>query len=218
MGLARLVMSLTPLWIYAERVAGPEAFSPADPAEAVRVERLVDPARRQDILYARHLMRTLIADTYDRQGAGITLQVFDEAPPRVEGMDDVAVSWSRSGPHALAALLPHGRLGVDLEQVKPVRWTAMLDMIATPVERTALERISGEKAALYGFYRLWCAKEALLKWRGTGLRGGAKTVSVPDAFMTGDSDEIIVTDRDNPVHLKALYPAEGIVAALAFSG
>ncbi|WP_300381374.1 4'-phosphopantetheinyl transferase superfamily protein [Henriciella sp.] len=210
-------MSLIPVWTYAENIAGPGAFSPAGPEEAARVEKLADPARRQEILHARHLMRTLLAETYERQESSVVIHSFDDAPPRAEGFEDIAVSWSRSGPHALAACLPNGRLGVDLERIRPVRWKAMLDMIATPPERAALASISEEKTALVAFYRLWCAKEALLKWRGTGLRGGAKTVSVPEAVITGDKEKVVVTEGGIEVHLETLCPDEDLIAVMAFS-
>lgn len=215
-GASPQAMPIEPLWSYSRRVPGGTAYTLATSDEAARIGRLVDPEKAQDLLHARHLMRELVAGHAGLEAGSVSLKVFDDAPPKAEGMEGLAISWSRSGPHALAALLPSGRIGADIEQVKPVNTKAMLDMIALPHEREAIGAGS-EADALLSFYRLWCAKEAVLKWRGTGLRGGAKTVSVPADFITGAADAADLVEAGMRVRLRIMAAAPDCVAVIAFS-
>ncbi|WP_300395447.1 4'-phosphopantetheinyl transferase superfamily protein [Henriciella sp.] len=210
-------MQDTPVWTHACRQAAAPPLSPRDQREADRAGRLIDPAHAQNFLHARHLMRLLAARELRLAEDAVRLEIHDDAPPGVEGDDSVSVSWSRSGPHAFAALLRDGRLGADVEQVLPRRVAPMLDMIATQTERAVMAGLGDGPDALHGFYRLWCAKEAVLKWRGNGFRGGAKTIDIPVPFISGGIDDVELDEGGTIVHLKAIHPSEDWLAVLAFS-
>ena len=211
-------MSVIPAWKLSDRTAAERTFAPADEAERLRAGRFRDLQKAQDYLHARHLVRTLAAETFDLPAEEIGLQVFDDACPRLTGFDAAGISWSRSGGLALAACLPEGRVGADLEVVRPVEVRSILGMIAQQAEAETVLAADSDDCRLRRFYRLWCAKEALLKRRGTGLRGGAKTVSVPVDFIRGETSRVTLDDQGSAVDLLALDAAAGCVAVLAFSG
>lgn len=205
-----------PVWIHGERRPG-ERFSPMDAAETARAGRLRDPAAAQDFLHARDLMRRLIAEARGVSRSGVVLQAYDDAAPQAQGFETTGISWSRSGHHAIAALMEKGRIGVDLECVVPRQTGALLDMIATSAERARINALGMSDAALAGFYRLWCTKEAVLKWRGTGLRGAAKSVEVPTDIIAGTATETGMDEPGGRLHLKVIQPSADWLAVLAFS-
>ena len=206
-----------PVWEISRPTSTSPAVTSADEDESRRAARYRNPDSAQDFLHARCLMRRLAGRTCRCVPCDITLTVFDDAPPRLEGAEAVAVSWSRSGPVALAALLEKGRIGVDVEQIRAIEIRPMLAMIAQPEEADCVLAGQDDTGLRLRFYRLWCAKEALLKWRGTGLRGGAKTVPVPPAFVDGTEDMSSLCLDDTLVTLRALDVAESLVAVMAFS-
>ena len=207
-----------PVWRYALRSEDAGPFGAVGEAEAMRAAKLRDPARAQDYLHARHLMRALIAEGAEVAVGAVEIAAFDDAPPVAYGIENMGISWSRSGPHALAALVRNGRVGADIEAVREIAIAPMLDMIAVPDERETVLTLGGGEAGLRGFFRLWCAKEAMLKWRGTGLRGGAKTATIPAAIITGQQEEILLEDSGRTLRLTALPLGAACVGFLAVSG
>lgn len=80
--------------------------------------------------------------------------------------------WSHSGGHLLVALGEQTRLGVDLERQRPRR--QMREVIARffhPEEIRWLEAMDAVTCE-HWFFRVWCAKEALLKAHGHGISFG----------------------------------------------
>ncbi len=80
--------------------------------------------------------------------------------------------WSHSGGHLLVALGEQARLGVDLERQRPRR--QMREVIARffhPEEIRWLQALDASTCE-HWFFRVWCAKEALLKAHGHGISFG----------------------------------------------
>ena len=211
-------MTSLPVWVHSERSADDIAYQPVGDSEQARAARLISPETAQNFLHARNVMRKLVADECGLAADEVQLRAYDDARSSVKGIDKISVSWSRSGPHAFAALLRDGRVGADIEQLRPLNTGPVLQMIANEDERRVLEPLGNGDAALCGFYRLWCAKEAVLKWRGKGLRGGPKSVVVPGPFISGEKPDMDFEEAGRQVHLKAIQPSDDWVAVLAFSG
>lgn len=211
-------MTSIPVWVHSERSADDTALQPVGDSEQARAARLISPQTAQNFLHARNVMRQLVADECGLAPEEVQLRAYDDARSSVKGIDKIGVSWSRSGPHAFAALMHDGRVGADIEQVRPLNTGPVLQMIASEDERRVLGSLGDGDAALRGFYRLWCTKEAVLKWRGKGLRGGPKSVVVPGVFISGEQEEMDYEEAGRQVHLKAIQPSDDWVAVLAFSG
>ena len=210
-------MTPPPVWTHSCRQPDQQVYSPQGDIEAERAARLIDMETAQNFLHARDLTRRLVAREAGLNPEAVTLRAYDDARSSIQGLESIGVSWSRSGPHALAALVREGRIGADIEQLQPLNTRPVLQMISTEAERDILGTLEGEDA-LKGFYRLWCAKEAVLKWRGKGLRGGPKSVIVADEFIAGQSLDIEMTDKNSTVRLLAVEPSPDCVGVLAFSG
>ena len=93
---------------------------------------------------------------------------------RVDGVSQaVFVSLTHKDNLSIAFMSAQRAVGLDYETVKP-RSAAFLKLAFTPAELQLLEHIaSPERLAWYT--RLWCAKEAVSKSLGTGLKGRPKS-------------------------------------------
>lgn len=80
--------------------------------------------------------------------------------------------WSHSGGHLLVALGQGMRLGVDLERIQPrPRMAEVIGRFFHPAEIDWLLGLD-EADRQHWFFRVWCAKEALLKAHGHGISFG----------------------------------------------
>jgi len=84
----------------------------------------------------------------------------------------VGTGWSHSHGLLLVAMGEGVRLGVDLEPLRPrPRMLEIVQRFFHPAEITWLESLD-ENARNHWFFRVWCAKEALLKAQGQGISFG----------------------------------------------
>ena len=89
----------------------------------------------------------------------------------------VDVSLSHGGGWVAAAAHRHGRIGVDVEAVRPVS-PALARRCLSAGELSWLEDAADAAARERRFLRLWTAKEAYLKAIGTGLGTDPRTVTI----------------------------------------
>lgn len=134
------------------------------------------------------------------------------------------VNWSHSGEALLAAWTPAGRVGVDIELLRPrPKALALARRFFAPEETAALEALAVDPAQLeHAFTRLWCAKEALLKADGRGLSFGLEKLRfVIDPETADDAPpQLIACDPalGRPEHwrISAWTPRPGYLATLAW--
>ena len=94
-------------------------------------------------------------------------------------------SVSHSGGHGLIALVPHGRIGVDVEERTPRRnLSDDIRLLFAPGERAELEAADRDRRTDL-FYRLWTLKEAVLKAAGLGLALDTAGFEIPRALYRG---------------------------------
>ena len=101
------------------------------------------------------------------------------APALAPGFD-YAISITHSGDYALAAALAGktNALGVDMEAISPVDIPALLHAGFSPKEQNAYAG-----ADLETILKIWTIKEALLKYRRTGLKTSAKKIEWLDETL-----------------------------------
>lgn len=97
----------------------------------------------------------------------------------------ISFNVSHSGKHGLIAIAPKGRLGVDIEERTDRRdFDRLIEAAFGPNEQIDLKQecVSGKFQL---FYKLWTAKEALIKALGTGLSLDPGTFEAPSAIRQG---------------------------------
>lgn len=85
-------------------------------------------------------------------------------------------SLSHSGDWAVCALAK-APIGIDVQQRRPVDVLALAERFFAPQE-AALLRSLPESEQNRAFFRLWTAKESILKAQGSGLSGGLNRVPI----------------------------------------
>lgn len=85
-------------------------------------------------------------------------------------------SLSHSGSYAVCAMAD-APIGIDIQEQRPVAVLPLAERFFAPSE-VALLRSLPEVERERAFYRLWTAKESILKADGVGLAGGLSRVTV----------------------------------------
>ena len=118
---------------------------------------------------------------------------------------------------ALVAVTRVGRIGVDVEGVRPVK--DVDDLVArffSERENEAFQKVSDDQKPA-AFFNLWTRKEALLKATGEGITRSLSLVEV--SFLPGDPARLLAIDGDAAPaaqwSLRELSPAAGFTGALA---
>jgi 4'-phosphopantetheinyl transferase len=153
--------------------------------------------------------------------SGLALIADAYGKPRLAVPPSLGFNLSHCGDVALLAI-GHGiELGVDVEALRPrPRALQLAQRYFTPDEAAALAILS-EDERQQAFYRLWTAKEAVLKALGRGLAFGLNRVGfrletggtavLPQQFTHAAAPASAWT-------LHALVPAPGYLGALAWRG
>jgi 4'-phosphopantetheinyl transferase len=132
--------------------------------------------------------------------------------------DDLQFSLSDKGDWLLAAVARGVAPGVDLEALTP-RPTALklARRWFTAAEADALEALPAAQRDP-AFYRLWTAREAVLKATGRGLAFGLNRL----AFASDETDQLRLCrlDGDDPAawQLHLMAAADGYLGAVAWRG
>jgi 4'-phosphopantetheinyl transferase len=204
---------------------GPENFVLSSPARAAR--QLGGDVHLWRLPYARSMERApllaLLAVYLDAEPASLELRNDEFGKPRllVDGAEhpDLQFNWSHSGGHALVALARDVAPGVDIEQRRDgVKTLEIAQRFFAPDEARTLAACAGaEREAL--FFRLWCAKEAVLKALGRGLAFGLERVAFErqgDSWRPARFD----TEAGDPAgwQVRTLSPAAECAGALAWRG
>ncbi len=93
-------------------------------------------------------------------------------PELTGALQRYGTGWSHSGDVLLVALGEGVRLGVDLELLRPrPRLLEIVRRFFHPAETAWLESLPADERE-HWFFRVWCAKEAVLKAHGQGISFG----------------------------------------------
>lgn len=166
-----------------------------------------EPGAREVLGHALGLPPHALPITRDAQGR----------PHFIAPLHHLETGWSHSGDMLLVALGEGVELGVDVERLRArPRALEVAERFFHPDE-TAWLRSLEDDARDAGFFRLWCAKEAVLKAHGQGLSFGLHRLRFEigaDAVTLVECDASLGHARDWHVHDWQPWP--GYHAALAW--
>ncbi len=153
--------------------------------EARRAEllRLRDPADFHRSLLAELSVRLEIMQTLRIFGDDIRIFRGENQKPRLKNFPDFHFNISHSGDFSVCAF-DDFPVGVDVEKVRPIAVQKFAARLFSPREQAALEKAPDPLAE---FFRLWTAKESVVKQRGTTLARDLKALEVlGGASLNGD--------------------------------
>ena len=151
--------------------------------EQARAARFRFDHHRHHFIAGRGLLRVLLGQYVQQEPQVLRFEYGDRGKPKLAnpGVDSQATSLqfnvSHSGGVALYAIALNRRVGIDLEELRPMPNAAQLaQRFFTEGEYAQLSAQPPEQQEL-AFFRGWTRKEAYLKATGEGL-GGLETVEV----------------------------------------
>lgn len=151
-----------------------EALSPP---ERRRIGAFRRPEDAVASLLARSLMTDLAAGALGCPAAGVRLEREPSGRPYVaEPVPAPDINAAHAGAWIAAAVAAAGRIGIDVEPVRPVPEGLVARCLA-PSELAALAPLPPAEAT-DRFFRFWTAKEAYLKATGLGLSVDPRAVAV----------------------------------------
>ncbi len=150
--------------------------------ETARADRFAyDRHRRRYTLAQAHLRRVLSQLTGPAP-QGIRFHFGKHGKPFLP--EGPAFNQSHSEDRIMIAVASEGRVGVDIEEIRPVKYLLALADKNFATDEAARLHAAPEAERLTLFFRLWTRKEAFLKALGFGLRRPLRSFSVdpsPDA-------------------------------------
>jgi 4'-phosphopantetheinyl transferase len=193
------------------------------PDELARAARFRFDRDRHRFTVGRGLLRVLLGAYLNEEPAAIEFEYGASGKPRLRPsarapeLSDLEFNLAHSDACAVFAFTHATELGVDVEQLRPVReFGEIADRFFSPAEAERV-RHTDPAARVDAFYRCWTRKEAFIKALGDGL-------SRPlDSFcVTINSDESPCVewasgepDAAGSWSLHHVEPRPGFVAALA---
>ncbi len=139
--------------------------------EAARIGRFVREEDRQSRYCAAGLLSVLLTDSF-RDISPLRIVRTETGRPRLDDLKDVDISISHSGGIVVVALSTVGRIGVDVEKIRPIEtddfervFPASLWRQIFPPDRDAGGADRDEQL----FFDAWTRFESVLKADGRGL-------------------------------------------------
>lgn len=128
--------------------------------------------------------RQVLAQALGADPQTLPLVRDDKGRPELSGaLAHYGTGWSHSGEVLLVALGEGVRLGVDLELLRPrARLLEIVQRFFHPEEVAWLESLD-EAGREHWFFRVWCAKEAMLKAHGQGISFGLHRLQLAPGAM-----------------------------------
>lgn len=126
--------------------------------------------------------RALLAQQLGGSPAQLPLQRDARGRPELHGaLAHIGAGWSHSHGRLLVAMGEGVRLGVDLEPLRPrPRMREIIERFFHPAEVAWL--LGLDEDTRHGwFFRVWCAKEAILKAQGQGISFGLHRLQLAPA-------------------------------------
>lgn len=180
--------------------------------ERAKAAGATNPAMRARFEIGRGLRRKMLADATGMAAEEITFAESGDGKPCAVNAADWDFNVSHSGDFVVVTVR-RGQVGVDLEQIRPVR--EMESIVARyfhPEEAVAWNSLAPglrEEA----FFALWSAREAAMKCAGLGLARGLSITRVDPLIVNGDAAFACVGEVR--LEVRRLSAPRGYMAMLA---
>jgi 4'-phosphopantetheinyl transferase len=200
------------------------ALDAAERARAARFLRAEDAIRHAA---TRAALRQLLGFALQLPAASLRFVTSEAGRPELAPDDAMApdadagaarldFNVSHSGDHALIAWSAATRVGVDIEAARgSLDWASLGPSVFAPADEAAVHG-HAPQAQRDAFFRVWTAKEALLKVLGVGITGGLTAFSVLDPRAPGTLAPAVV-DPLAPASGVAAYTAAWVDAAPGYA-
>lgn len=178
--------------------------------EKARWQRFRHSQSQMMYLAGRYLLRSVLARRLGCLMPEVPLQIADSGKPFLDpAVWAGSFNLSHSGDYLLLGIAETVTLGVDIECcTKPRDLDGIAAMIMHPDELAHFQQLPLPARTDY-FFRVWVAKESLVKMLGTGISYGLKRICL--------NGEVTVFMQPDRVGLVRLDTPAGFMAALVYA-
>lgn len=177
---------------YVDLGPGPDRENAAvtwlDTTDKARRRRFTNTDSRREFVLCRAALRDILCArlncakrqlSFDENENGKPLALVSGKPA------PVGFNISHSGRHGLIAVVPEGRVGIDVEDRSiPRDIDGAASITFTPAEQAELAAMGGARKTEF-FYRIWTMKEALIKALGVGFGLNPSRFEIPPTIRSG---------------------------------
>lgn len=180
------------------------------PLEMERWQRFRHKQSQAMYLAGRFLLRSVLAQRLECRMANVPLQIADSGKPFLDRQTWTgSFNLAHSADYLLLGIADTVQLGVDIECcTKPRDLDGIAAMIMHPDELAYFNRLSLPARTDY-FFRLWVAKESLVKMLGKGISYGLPRICL--------NQQVTAFVQPGHVGLVRIDAPEGCMAALAYA-
>jgi 4'-phosphopantetheinyl transferase len=188
------------------------------PDERHRAARFAFDHLRHSFILARGALRILLGHYLNVHPASIEFQYSSKGKPALAESAGIEFNASHSGRLAVFALTAGCQIGVDVEQLRPLRdMQSIADRFFCPEEAADLMTVAADQRER-AFFACWTRKEAYIKAVGDGLSAPLDGFRVP--VQPGEPVRFIHVAHDTNAAkawtLHDLQLADNYVSALAY--
>jgi len=186
--------------------------------ERERSTKFVFPCNRDHFITGRASLRLLLGRYLGKDPAALEFRYGYAGKPDLAG-SGLPFNVSHSDGLALIAIGGPGRLGIDVERIRPRRDPDSFRNFFAPAEEAAIDALPPELRER-AFFTCWTRKEAYIKGRGDGLSFGLDRFEVS---VVPDFSAKLLRVLDDPSEIarweiRSVDPAPEYAAALAVEG
>lgn len=191
-----------------------------DQSELERAARFRSRESRQRFTVKHAIRRRLLAEYLGGAPEGIGFVTTLSGKPRIDAAERLDFSDAASGGIAVYAVALDMRLGIDVEQIRPVPDAQrIVERFGSAAEVAGYRQLPSADRDV-AFLRWWTAKEAYVKALGSGLLGALDrfSVSFPSNDGTRRLEVLDTSDLATDLTLTEIAAAPGYVGTLITIG
>ena len=186
-----------------------------DASEIERANRFRRPHLRERYILSHAVLRLLLGRAAKSDPRALRFVLGEKGKPRLEG-SRVTFNLSHSGDFAAIALTDEIEVGVDVEEMRPLRdFERLARHTFSSGECADFFTLNGDALAP-GFYRCWTRKEAVIKALGAGLSYPLKKFRV--SLLPDEAPSVLEIGVEGAWQLHSFDVADGYAGALAYRG
>jgi 4'-phosphopantetheinyl transferase len=161
---------------------------------------------------ARGMLRRILAACLDVPPDQVSFTYSPNGKPTIANSQALQFNLSHSGDFAVCAVSVSRRIGVDIEQIRPLEdMESVFRIISSGAEQAEFDALP-ERQRVDAFYRCWTMKEACVKAHGTGLSTAVDSIEV----LTPHETPHFIDCNGLRCRVVPFVPLEGYAGALAF--
>jgi 4'-phosphopantetheinyl transferase len=188
-------------------------------SERARVDRAADEALAVKFVLGRWLLRSVLGAVLGITPEALQLMLGAQGKPALTGdmASGLAFNLAHSGAWAVLAIARGARVGVDIEQERPLVDADRLARRILTARELRSYRARAERGREAGLLAAWVRKEAVLKALGTGVSGGPSSIET-GIDPVGSGDLNVLDGAGSRWWAGALSLPPGYLGALALEG